>query len=160
LSSPPMKTSTRFALPALVLLFAAFTSPAHAQWRTPTVSLSANPASVSAGGSSTLTWSSSRAASCTASGGWSGDKPTSGSQGTGALSTSPTYSLTCVGAGGSRQANVTVAVSDTPATPAPSVSLSASPTSVSSGGSSTLTWSSTDATSCTASGGWSGSKAT
>ncbi|MHB8660982.1 MAG: choice-of-anchor Q domain-containing protein, partial [Minisyncoccota bacterium] len=45
-------------------------------------------------------------------------------------------------------------------TPAPIITLSASPTSVTSGGSSTLTWSSTNATSCTASGGWTGTKAT
>ena len=44
--------------------------------------------------------------------------------------------------------------------PASTASLSAAPTSVSSGGASTLTWNSTDATSCTATGGWSGAKAT
>jgi hypothetical protein len=40
---------------------------------------------------------------------------------------------------------------------APSVSLSASPTSVANGESSTVIWSATNATSCAASGGWSGS---
>src|SRR5665213_29807 len=43
---------------------------------------------------------------------------------------------------------------------APTISFSASPTSITSGSSSTLTWSTTNATSCTASGSWSGSKAT
>jgi len=43
---------------------------------------------------------------------------------------------------------------------APTVTLSASPTSVISGGSATLTWSSTNVTSCTASGAWSRTKAT
>jgi hypothetical protein len=47
----------------------------------------------------------------------------------------------------------------TPPSTAPSLNLSASPTSIASGGSSTLTWSSTNTTACTASGGWSGSKA-
>jgi hypothetical protein len=42
----------------------------------------------------------------------------------------------------------------------PTVKLSASPDSLSSGGSSTLTWSATGATSCAASGGWSGTLAT
>lgn len=42
--------------------------------------------------------------------------------------------------------------------PPPVVTLSASPTSVTSGQGATLTWSATDATSCTASGGWSGTK--
>ena len=43
-------------------------------------------------------------------------------------------------------------------TPAPTVTLSASPTTVASGGSSTLDWSSSNASSCSASGAWSGSK--
>ena len=43
--------------------------------------------------------------------------------------------------------------------PAPTVSLSANPTTITSGASTTLSWSSTNATSCTASGDWSGSKA-
>src|SRR3989344_4371411 len=47
-----------------------------------------------------------------------------------------------------------------PPTPAPTVTLSALPASVTSGSPSTLTWSTTSATSCTASGSWSGTKAT
>ena len=57
----------------------------------------------------------------------------------------------CGGGGGSG--------SDGPPTP-PTVTLTSSASSVVSGSSVTLTWSSTDATSCTASGGWSGTKAT
>ena len=45
-------------------------------------------------------------------------------------------------------------------TPAPTISFSATPTTVSSGSSSTLTWSATSATSCTASGAWSGTEPT
>jgi hypothetical protein len=44
--------------------------------------------------------------------------------------------------------------------PAPTMTMSANPRSISSGGSSTLTWSSTNTTSCTASGAWSGTKGT
>jgi hypothetical protein len=55
---------------------------------------------------------------------------------------------------------VTVTVSNTVATPAPTVSISASPTSITAGNSSTLTWSSTNATTCTASGSWSGTQST
>jgi hypothetical protein len=44
-------------------------------------------------------------------------------------------------------------------TPPPVVTLSASPTSVTSGETTTLTWSATNATSCTAAGAWSGTKA-
>jgi hypothetical protein len=47
-----------------------------------------------------------------------------------------------------------------PPPPAPTVTLSVSPTTAMSGGSIVVTWSSQNATSCTASGVWSGSKAT
>ncbi len=123
----------------------------------PSVSLSASPTSIVAGGSSTLSWSSSNVSSCTASGGWSGTKATSGTQ-----SVSPTanttYTITCTGSNGSTNRSVNVAV--TSGTAAPTVTISANPTSISSSGSSTLTWSSTNATTCTASGGWSGTKST
>ena len=123
---------------------------------TPTVSLVANPFSVIAGNASTLTWSSTNATACTASGGWSGNRGTSGSQSTGSLNATTSYTLTCTGAGGS--ANQTSTVTVTP--PVPAVSLSANPGSVSSGNSSTLTWSTTNATACVASNGWSGARAT
>ena len=122
----------------------------------PTVALAANPTSVASGSASTLTWSSTNATSCTASGGWSGTKATSGSQSTGPLTATTTYSLSCTGVGGT--SNVTTAT--VKVVPRATVNLAANPTSVASGSASTLTWSSTNATSCTASGGWSGTKAT
>ena len=121
----------------------------------PAVTFSANPSTVKNGATSTLTWSSTNATACTASGGWSGTEATSGSQTTAALTTTTQYTLTCTGAGGSASQSATVTVS---APASPSVSLSASPTSVTSGGGSTLTWSSSNATSCTASGAWSGNE--
>ncbi len=123
---------------------------------TPTVTLAANPSNVIAGNASTLTWSSTNATSCTASGGWTGSRATSGTQGTGSLNATTSYTLTCNGPGGS--ANQTATVTTTP--PLPTVSLSVSPGSVASGNSSTLTWSTTNATACTASNGWSGARAT
>ena len=66
---------------------------------------------MASGGTSTLTWSSTNATSCTATGGWSGAKATSGRQSTGALTASTSYSLTCTGAGGTSNvatASVTV----------------------------------------------------
>jgi hypothetical protein len=123
----------------------------------PAVSLSASPATVSHGGSAMLSWSSSNASNCTASGGWSGSEPTNGSAGTGALGSTTTYTLTCTGTRGSASQSVTVNVS---APPSPTVSLSASPGTVSGGSASTLSWSSTNATGCMASGGWSGSEPT
>jgi len=45
-------------------------------------------------------------------------------------------------------------------TPAPGVTIQANPATIASGATSTISWSSTNATSCTATGGWSGSKGT
>jgi hypothetical protein len=53
----------------------------------------------------------------------------------------------------------TYAMSVAPAPPAPTATLKSSADSVDSGGAVTLTWTSQNATSCTASGGWSGSQA-
>ena len=63
--------------------------------------------------------------------------------------------MSCTGPGGSIEASATVTVTPPPV---PTVSLSASPASVTAGGAATLAWTSTDATECTASGGWSGTK--
>jgi hypothetical protein len=77
----------------------------------PTVTLSASPTSVTTGQSSTLTWASTNATSCNATGAWSiTNLPTSGSQSTGALNQTSTYSLTCTGDGGSATASATVTV--------------------------------------------------
>jgi regulation of enolase protein 1 (concanavalin A-like superfamily) len=121
----------------------------------PTVSLTANPTSVASGATTQLSWTSTNATACTASGGWSGSQPTSGSATSSAITTSTTFTLTCTGAGGSGSDSKTVTIIG-----APTVSLTVSPASVTSGGTTQLSWTSTNATSCTASGGWSGSKAT
>lgn len=120
----------------------------------PTVTLNLSPTAITAGQTVTLTWSSTSATSCTASGGWTGTKNTSGSETSAALSATTTFTLSCSGAGGSAIATATATL-----TPPPTVTLSASPTSVTVNSSTTLTWSSTNATACTASDGWSGSKA-
>ena len=178
----------------------------------PTATLSASPTSITSGQSSTLSWSSTNATSCTGSG-------FSPSGISGSASVSPTvtnnYSVTCTGPGGTSApatASITVTAapvnglcgsangtttSSAPTTNLcsagnassvsgngpwtwscagtnggstaqcsaslallPTATLSASPTSITSGQSSTLSWSSTNATSCNASGGWTGSKAT
>ena len=123
----------------------------------PTLTLTANPTSLLTGGAATLTWSATNATACTASGGWSGSKATSGSESTGALDTTTTYALDCTGDGGTVSRSVTVTVT---APPAPTLTLTANPLSVEAGQASTLTWSSTNATSCTAMDGWSGSRPT
>jgi hypothetical protein len=118
----------------------------------PTVSVSTSPGSITAGNSSTVTWSSTNATSCNAS--WAGAVATAGSASVSPGSTT-TYTVTCTGPGGSANNSASVTV-----VPAATASISASPTTIASGGSSTLTWSSTGAVSCTASGSWSGGVAT
>jgi hypothetical protein len=96
------------------------------------------PTPINFGQSSTLTWTSANATSCTGTG-FSTGNATSGT-----VSVSPsvttTYSVNCSGA----TASTTVTVQNSP-----TASLSANPTSITTGGSSTLTWSSANATSCT-----------
>jgi len=122
----------------------------------PTLTISAP--SINLGQSATIAWVSPTAASCTASGSWSGLLPTSGSQVvTPSAGGTDTYSLSCANAiGASPVSSVTLAVSAPPA--APTLTLAA--TSIEVGGSTTLTWSSINATSCSASGNWSGTLAT
>ena len=127
----------------------------------PVVSLVASPVVISQGSSATLTWNATNSPSaCTASGDWSGAKAASGSFNTGALNTARTYSysLSCDNAGGTGFANNISVKVVSPV--APTVSLSASPISVTTGGSATLTWNTTNSPSfCTASGDWIDAKA-
>lgn len=85
----------------------------------PTVSLSANPNNVASGGSSTLTWSSTNATDCNASGAWGGVKLLSGSESTGALTATSTFTLACTGTGGITSQSATVSVSASPPPPPP-----------------------------------------
>ena len=87
----------------------------------PTIILSSSVSSVISGGSVNLTWSSTNATACTASGSWTGSKSTSGSQSTGALSTvgTKTYTLACTGTGGSVSRSVSVLVTSGTVTSTP-----------------------------------------
>jgi hypothetical protein len=108
----------------------------------------------------TISWTSSNASSCSVSPtGWTG---TSGSQSTGNLTSSQTYTLSCTGPGGSASDNVTVNVSPPP----PIVTLTANDIRpqirIAEGQSVNLNWTSTNVNpnGCTASGGspgWPGS---
>ena len=123
----------------------------------PTVIVSASPVNLAYSGSTQLSWTSSNASNCTASGGWSGNKSTSGSTNFSNLLSGKTYSLTCTGPGGSASDSVSVMVAGPTAS---SVNLTASSSSLPFNGATTLSWSSINTTGCTASGDWSGSKAT
>ncbi|MEK6713650.1 MAG: hypothetical protein AABY41_05605, partial [Nitrospirota bacterium] len=75
----------------------------------PTVTLTASPAAITVGESAALTWSSTNADSCTASGGWTGSKTVAGTANvTPSLTT--TYTLACAGPGGSASASAEVTV--------------------------------------------------
>lgn len=125
----------------------------------PTLSLTAAPLRVPIGSTSRLSWTTERATSCTASGGWSGGRATSGSEATAAISGPTSFTLSCTGPGGQTSSTVTV---DT--YPIPAATLTAEPTQVASGGRSVLRWSSRDATACEATSTpaslWSGSRPT
>jgi hypothetical protein len=137
------------------------------------VSISASDSTVITGKPVALTWNASSGATCTASGGsasisgaandgWAGSIPASGTQAvTESVGATYHYGLTCTAGAQSAQAQVPVIV----AWPAVTASLSAAPTTITAGQSTTLTWSSTNASSCSATGGgasdaWPGTKAT
>jgi len=74
----------------------------------PTVQLQAEPPEVTSGGTTTLTWSSTNADGCQASGGWSGTKLVSGSEAVGSVTMTTTFTLQCTGHGGTASASAIV----------------------------------------------------
>lgn len=107
----------------------------------PVITLSA-PAHIAVGQTSTITWTSTHAASCQAVNGDAGWRQQTGTRGTFVdTPTAPTtYGLSCQGAGGNATASVTVEV-----VPPPQVAFTATPASVTSGNEPvTLSWTVTD----------------
>ncbi len=84
----------------------------------PTVTLTANPTTVNSGATTQLTWSSTNATTCTASGAWSGTKETNGTEASPTITAASTFTLSCTGDGGTRQASANVVLP-----PAPTVTL-------------------------------------
>jgi PKD repeat protein len=107
----------------------------------PTATFSAAPTSITAGQSSTLTWTSSNATTVSIDNGV-GSQAVNGSVSVSPASTT-TYTLTATGPGGTTTKTATVTVTQ----PAPTATFSAAPTSINAGQSSTLTWTSSNATS-------------
>jgi hypothetical protein len=87
-----------------------------AQSSAPTVSLMPSTATLQPGQGVQLSWTTTNAASCTASGGaagaggWLGAEPTADTKSVGPLNASATLTLTCTGPGGSAQASATITV--------------------------------------------------
>lgn len=126
---------------------AGYSSPSTAQNFTcsppPTATLSASPPTVVSGNKTTLTWSSTNATSCSAAGGFDTGGRTSGSALSIPLTTNPAdFQVTCTGPGGVGRANTSVTVTS------PTVAISATPTRVTSGSSTTVSWKATDVDTC------------
>ncbi|MCX6717443.1 MAG: hypothetical protein NTU76_02095, partial [Candidatus Taylorbacteria bacterium] len=128
----------------------------------PVTNLSVSPSSIISGASSTISWSATDAKDCIASASpsnssWSGSKATSsGSQSTGILTTSMasktfSYTLRCTGNGGDDGFD-TKTVNLSVISP-PSVTLTATPSSVLSGKTTKLSWTSVNVSNCTSTKG-------
>ena len=116
---------------------------------TPTnVSLSANPGTIDSGESSTLTWNSTNAVSCTSMGGFSTGDATSGSASTGVLTSTQNYQISCSGIGATTNSNIaTVTVLQ------PTALINAIPSRVvrdsTGSGATSISWSATSVNTCT-----------
>jgi hypothetical protein len=108
------------------------------------------------GDSSTLSWTSANTTACTATGGWTGSKTLSGSQIV-KPTTTTSYALTCSGSGGTTAQSVTDTVTTVAPPPAvPTLTFASNKPALVAGDSVTLTWASSNSSSCTATGGWTG----
>ncbi len=124
----------------------------------PTVSLTADPATgIEAGQTATLSWTSTNATNCTTD--WTGDVAINGSQNV-SPDVTTTYSINCSGTGGEASDSTSIIVTGPPVINEPTVSLNASPSQLRRGRTVTLSWVSTDASTCYASGhySWNGNK--
>jgi phospholipase C len=117
----------------------------------PTVSITANPASITQSSSSILTVTAANATSVTVTGSDGSSYNLTVTGGTQAVSPTATTTYTAVATGPAGKAQATAVVTVTP-NPAPTVTITASPSSVTSGSPSTLTVAATYATSVTITG--------
>ena len=110
----------------------------------PNLNFTADNSTVRQGEAVRLSWSTTSADSCTASGAWSGSRAVNGSEILSNLQQSASYTLTCANTAGSVVRTVDVTV--TPVTP--QISLTITPTLVERGAELTVTWSAPWATEC------------
>ena len=110
-----------------------------------TVTLTALPTTIGPNGSSVLTWSSTNATAVSIDQGVGAVTPLASGSVTVKPTQTTTYTITATGAGGSVTATATVTVTATPP-PVPTVTLTATPATIPANGSTTLAWTSTNAT--------------
>lgn len=152
-----MKKRTIFSLFVASLIFPVFVFAALPVEPTATLTASPNPVNPDSesiyAGMTNLTWSSTNADTCVVTeGGESGfdtKGATSGSDWSDVLSAPTTFAISCTGFGGTATAQVVVGVIGGGGDDdVPTATLGASPDTVGSGNRTTLTWSSTNASSC------------
>ncbi|RJR13118.1 hypothetical protein C4585_02560 [Candidatus Parcubacteria bacterium] len=112
----------------------------------PSCDISANPSKINKGSTSTLSWSSSNATSASINQGV-GSVGVNGSKSV-KPNSSTTYTMTVTGPGGTTNCQTTVTV-NTVTPDVPSCDISANPSKINKGGTSTLSWTSENATSAT-----------
>ena len=110
----------------------------------PVCTLSASPLSITPGGTSSLTWTTQNATTASINQGVGAVTPVSGGSTSVTPANTTTYTLTA--SNGSQTVTCTATVTVTTNPNAPICTLSASPTSINQGGSSTLTWSAQNVT--------------
>lgn len=114
---------------------------------TPSVAITTNSTEVASGGSSTISWTSTGITTCNMGG--DTDVSTTGTFDTGPLLESKAYTIVCNGKDGTLSDNIFVSVIGG-SNLFPAVKVTASPSSVAVGASSTVSWISTNTTSCKA----------
>lgn len=120
----------------------------------PTVSFTGTPSTVKKGQYVTLVWRASDANYCSVSGGWNGTfYPPYGSASL-LVERTTEFSIGCAGPDGITSASVNIVVVESP----PLVNLSAEKTVIAPGETTRLVWSSSGASSCFVSGGWTGTR--
>ena len=114
-------------------------------YKFPAIKLSADPIPVPYGEKTTISWTSINTTSCKTND--SKEVGTNGSFTTEALTTGKSFTVTCTGDLGSQSANIFIGVTGGPKD-IMSVTVTADPTYIKSGGSSTIKWTSTNTTKC------------
>lgn len=109
----PLDADTAFSLTCTGPGGSASSSASVSVAAQPTVTLTAADDVVASGGSTALNWISENADTCSASGGWSGGRSTSGAETVGPIDAATTFGLSCSGVGGSATTLISVAVNGT-----------------------------------------------